>query len=206
MMNSADKKSNRWLLLILFITVALTIWTAINNDSSDSEDESDLLAPAKEKDSKKAGKLDNDTYLTLSQTSISDNKLISWDKLTRKQRDFQARKDLFKPHTWVVIPPAPKVKPAPPPPPAAPPSPFTYFGKLENGPKGTLLFLIANNKVYSAKKGEKIDAFWRYDSDDVNNIYMTYLPLNLPQVLSKSQKASAPLQANVPATLNYEGN
>jgi hypothetical protein len=52
-------------------------------------------------------------------------------------------------------------------------------------------FLIANNKVYSVKKGEKIDAFWRYDNEDANNIYMTYLPLNLPQVLSKNQKASS---------------
>lgn len=206
MINSADKKSNRWLFLILFITVALTVWTASNNDSSDSEDETDLLAPTAEKNSKKIGSQNTDIDLTPNVPSISDNKLIPWDKLARKQRDFHAPKDLFKPHSWVVIPPAPKVKPAPPPPPVAPPSPFTYFGKLENGPKGTLLFLIANNKVYSAKQGEKIDAFWRYDNDDVNNIYMTYLPLNLPQVLSKSQKASAPLQANVPATLNYEGN
>jgi hypothetical protein len=68
------------------------------------------------------------------------------------------------------------------------------------------LFLIANNKVYSVKKGSNIDPFWRYDSEDANNVYMTYLPLNLPQVLSKNQKMAAPLQANVPADFNYEGN
>lgn len=206
MINTNIKKSNSWLLLILFATVALTIWTAVNNDSSEPDDEIELVELKASQVTKKPNSAELSFNLTSNESLISDNKLIPWDKLARKKRDFQPSKDLFKPHSWVVIPPAPKIKPAPPPKPVAPPSPFTYFGKLEDGPKGTLLFLIANNKVYSAKQGEKIDAFWRYDNDDVNNIYMTYLPLNLPQVLSKNQKASAPLQANVPATLNYEGN
>jgi hypothetical protein len=141
MINSTDKKSNRWLFLMLFVTIALTVWMAMNNESSDSEDENDLLASTSEKDSKKISTQDAAIDLTPNATSVSDNKLIPWDKLERKQRDFQTPKDLFKPHSWVVIPPAPKVKPAPPPKPVAPPSPFTYFGKMEDGPKGTLLFL-----------------------------------------------------------------
>lgn len=206
MINTNNKKSNSWLFLILFATVALTVWTAINNESSESENEVELADPTISEARKISKSRELDINLSTNESLVADNKLIPWDKLNRNQSTLQASSDLFKPHSWVVIPPAPKVRPAPPPLPVAPPSPFTYFGKMEGGPKGTLLFLIANNKVYSAKQGEKIDAFWRYDNDDVNNIYMTYLPLNLPQVLSKSQKASAPLQANVPASLNYEGN
>ena len=140
--------------------------------------------------------------LQTNELTATDSKFIPWDKLKRDTGNLSAPKDLFSAHSWVIIPPAPKIKQGPPPPPVAPPSPFTYFGKMEDGPKGTLLFLIANNKVYSVKKGEKIDAFWRFDSEDASNIYLTYLPMNLPQVLSKNQRISAPLEATGPAETN----
>jgi hypothetical protein len=204
MINTNSKKSNHWLWLLLIATAALTAWTAFNSDSDNADDSIELAAPATS-----TKRIQSSTESSESEAKETFNpitSLISWDKLKRDEIVTSASKDIFKPHSWVIIPPAPKVKPAPPPPPVAPPSPFTFFGKMEDGPKGTLLFLIANNKVYSVKKGEKIDPFWRYDSEDANNVYMTYLPLNLPQVLSKNQKMAAPLQANAPADFNYEGN
>ena len=84
--------------------------------------------------------------------------------------------------------PAKKGKPLPPAPPVAPPAPFAYMGKIEDSPKGTLIFLMANNKVYSVALGEKIDSFWRLDAEDAQKLTLTYLPLNLRQTLSKAQK------------------
>jgi len=204
MINTNGKKSNIWLWVLLIVTALLTIWTAINNESENTDNSIELAAPATS--TKNSQSSTESSESEVNKTLNPATSLINWDKLKRDGIVTSASKDIFKPHSWVIIPPAPKVKPVPPPPPVAPPSPFTFFGKLEDGPKGTLLFLIANNKVYSVKKGSNIDPFWRYDSEDANNVYMTYLPLNLPQVLSKNQKMAAPLQANVPADFNYEGN
>jgi hypothetical protein len=201
--NNSAKKSNHWLWALLLATIALTTWTAINSGTQESDDAIELTSLSKTKSTKNNIENRASTIKLQSNESIvSDSKLIPWDKLKRDTVNTSTSKDLFSVHSWVIIPPAPKIKPSPPPPPVAPPSPFTYFGKMEDGPKGTLLFLIANNKVYSVKKGEKIDAFWRFDSEDANNIQLTYLPLNLPQVLSKNQKTSAPLEANKPAELH----
>lgn len=204
MINTNGKKSNIWLWVLLIVTALLTAWTAINSESENTDNSIELTAPAKS--TKNSQSSTESSESEANKTLNPATSLINWDKLKRDGIVTSASKDIFKPHSWVIIPPAPKVKPVPPPPPVAPPSPFTFFGKLEDGPKGTLLFLIANNKVYSVKKGSNIDPFWRYDSEDANNVYMTYLPLNLPQVLSKNQKTAAPLQANVPADFNYEGN
>jgi hypothetical protein len=103
--------------------------------------------------------------------------------------------DLFKVQSWEVIK---KVKPAPPPPPMAPPAPFVYMGKLEDTPKGTQLFLLANNRVITVIKGEKIDTLWRVDSEDANSIRLTYLPLNLPQTLTKNAKQINGIPLNLP--------
>ena len=196
------KKSSHWLWALLLLTALLTTWTAINNDSDETDNPIELAKPNTSEGIKNLKNRASSIKLTPNESLIADAKLIPWDKLNRTEMGVIASKDLFSPHSWVIIPPAPKIKPSPPPPPVAPPSPFTYFGKMEDGPKGTLLFLIANNKVYSVRKGEKIDAFWRLDSEDTNNIQLTYLPLNLPQVLSKNQKTSAPLEANKPAEIN----
>jgi hypothetical protein len=51
---------------------------------------------------------------------------------------------------------------------------------------------MANNKVYTVAKGEQVDAFWRLDGEDDNQLLFTFLPLNLPQTLSKTQKLISP--------------
>jgi hypothetical protein len=75
--------------------------------------------------------------------------------------------------------------------------PFNYVGKLEDSPKGTQLFLMANNKLYTVLVGSDIDQEWRLDSEDVNTLTFTYLPLNLTQSLSKAAKPPEPATAEV---------
>ena len=96
--------------------------------------------------------------------------------------------DLFMGHVWYIPPPPPKpvVVKIEPPPPAAPPLPFSYIGKLENGPQGTQIFLSANDKVLSAWVGKNVDSVWRLDKEDANALTFTYLPLGLVKVLSKA--------------------
>ncbi len=202
-LNNSAKKSSHWLWAVLLATIALTAWTAINSGTKET-DHAIELTPSSATEGTKNNIENRASSIKLQSNEfiVTDSKLIPWDKLKRDIVNTSTSKGLFSVHSWVIIPPAPKIKLGPPPPPVAPPSPFTYFGKMEDGPKGTLLFLIANNKVYSVRKGEKIDAFWRFDSEDANNIQLTYLPLNLPQVLSKNQKTSAPLEANKPAEIN----
>jgi hypothetical protein len=97
--------------------------------------------------------------------------------------------DLFKSHTWYVPPPPKPAAPPPPPPkPVAPPAPFAYLGKIEDTPQGTLLILSASNKVYTPAIGETLDKIWRIDGEDASSVRFTYLPLGLPQTLSKSVK------------------
>jgi hypothetical protein len=114
-----------------------------------------------------------------------------------------AEVDLFKTHAWYV-PPPPKPKPVvstplPPPKPTAPPVPFGYIGKLEDTPKGTVLFLTAGNRVHTVAVGEVIDRVWRVDGEDAGFVRLTYVPLNLPQVLSKSAKPAPRNAASVDA-------
>lgn len=100
--------------------------------------------------------------------------------------------DLFSPHAWYVPPPPKAIVAESPPRPTTPPAPFAYMGKMEDTPQGTLIFLSANNKLYSVIKGEMIDHAWRLDSEDANALRLTYIPLNMPQTLSKSAKPALP--------------
>ena len=180
------KKPNYWLWIILFIAVALTIWTALNDKS---ESENDLLESkyVHNQNLISARKTSTDRKTVLL-TTQKDNVVIPWDSLNRKAL-LDKSNNLFNVHSWEneVAPAKRYSKPLPPPPPVAPPAPFTYMGKMEDGPKGTLIFLLSNNKVYSVSKGEKINAFWQLDDETETSLKMTYLPLNLPQIIYKNK-------------------
>lgn len=195
------QQSSRWLWVLLLATIALTAWTIINSDIPDKNNTIELIVPHTTANTKNTDKTNNEIKLQSSESTSTDSKLIHWQRLTR-EANYKLPKNLFSVHSWAIIPPVRKVKPAPPSPPVAPPAPFTYMGKMEDGPKGTLIFLIANNRVYSVTKGDQIDAFWRLDGEDSNSVQMTFLPLNLPQVLSKNQRLSAPIPISEPKGAN----
>ncbi|MDO9150276.1 MAG: hypothetical protein Q7U33_02720, partial [Methylotenera sp.] len=154
--NAAAKSSNKRLMIILLITVALTIWTALQE-----EDDIDDLHVARPLSTPRVTPMEinatsqlNDQALNEVRPHAGDDFLIPWQKLKREPLSGKTH-DLFKLHSWIVIPPIKKVKLPPPPPPTAPPAPFQYVGKLENSPKGTQVFLMLNGKLYTVVKGEK---------------------------------------------------
>jgi hypothetical protein len=197
---SAKTQSSHWLWLTLLVTVMLTIWTAFS-DKKAEETQIELVQPSKDagmdKDIRKQIKAEQNTKKLSLANEDGQATLIPWGKLKREDDSASAR-NIFEPHSWEVI--APKPKSGPPPPPMAPAAPFVYMGKVENSPKGTLVLLTANEKLYSVAKGEQIDPFWRLDGEDANSLQLTFLPLNLPQVLTKTQKAVTSVAAPGVAT------
>lgn len=187
----AKKPINTWLLWLLALTFITTVWTAMHDDMPNQNDAVELanvnianraqqiVKPRREKS-------DSHQATSLKTEGLKDD-LIPWQKLKRASSQDKPN-DVFKVHSWVLVPPVIKVKPVPPPQPVAPLAPFTYMGKLEDTPKGTLVFLMANNKLYSVVKGEYVDQLWRLDTEDASSVHFTYLPLGLTQVLSKSAR------------------
>jgi hypothetical protein len=185
---------NKWLYILLLITLIATAWTALHDDNQNEDVAIDLVASKSSNDMQKPkdqiqsnANLNQNLSSKKSEVTTNTSNLIPWQKLKREPLKDKTY-DVFKVHSWVVVPPVKKIRPQPPPPPVAPPAPFTYLGKLENSPGGTLIFLMANNKLFSVILGEKIDQQWRLDVEEVNALRLTYLPLNLSQVLLKSAK------------------
>lgn len=171
---------SKWLQFALLLTVGLTLWAFLQGDEPKTETEVVELAD------KRLTTLIRDTNINNKQelTVDAQEKVIAWKKLKRTPLQGKVENP-FKVHSWLVVPPIKKVKPVPMPTPTAPPTPFTYMGKYEETPSNKQFFLMANNRLYSATFGKNIDAQWRLDSEDSNSLGLTYLPLNLPQVLSK---------------------
>lgn len=194
-----NAKPSKGLITLLAVVALLTLWTLLQSDDAENANVIELAderAPANFKRSVApdvitqpdpagaTGLVGNSIPMNI----LKPNSLKREPLLTKPY-------NLFKVHSWVVVPPVKKVKPEPLPPPVAPPAPFTYMGKFENAPKNVQIFLVTNGKLYTTQLGEKIDQQWRLDAEEANALRLTYLPLNLPQVLSKSAK---PLPMAVP--------
>ncbi len=184
-----QKTDPKRLAAMLLVAFVLTIWVLLKDDAEDS----DAIELVETKQARQPAPANNRAYkitqtLPINRAELIENGVIPWQKLQRQPLDAKVD-NVFKVHSWLVVPKVVKVKAPPPPPPVAPPAPFTYMGKLEDSPKGTQLFLMRGGKLYTAIKGQKIDAQWRLDGEESDTINLTYLPLNLPQVLSKSAKS-----------------
>ena len=189
------------LLLLLILAVVLTLWTMLSEDAIDNTIEvmnqtnavQDSVADSSNSNIRSSK---NDGVVATQQP------LIPWQKLERAPLTSQPQ-DLFKVHSWLVLAPLRKAKPQPAPAPVAPPAPFSYVGKLDDSPTGTQFFLMENGRLFSVLKGEKIGRQWRLDNDDAGSLYLTFLPLNMPQTLTKDSK-SVFLPANEPAESSPE--
>lgn len=196
--NSAKPKKNLVLYLVLAITLALTAWLAFNGSGEpealsaiEIKHQTRVLEPPSQSVSRIEQTANGSSLDKVNQAHSQPPFNPLFNRQVNLQSSTHKIQDLFKPHTWFVAPPVKKVVLLPLPPPVAPPAPFNYLGKLEDSPKGTLIFLMANNTLYSVFKGEKINQQWRLDSEDANTIKLTYLPLQLTQVLIKSAKYGA---------------
>ncbi len=101
----------------------------------------------------------------------------------------QSSGDAFGKLSWV--PPPPVVRPLqpslPPPPvvPVAPALPFTFVGLMEQGTGKPQAFLSKGNALLVVAAGDVIDDnTYRVDSISPQQISITYLPLNTPQILT----------------------
>ncbi|MBX9676912.1 MAG: hypothetical protein K2V71_09960 [Methylotenera sp.] len=201
-----NKTDSKRLGVMLMIALVLAVWVILKDDAEDA----DLVELVEPKRSIQVTPARLNTQNITKKTAISSDaqtgsdSLIPWQKLQRMPLTHKVG-DVFKVHSWLVVPKVVNTKLPPPPPSVAPPAPFTYMGKLEDSPKGTQVFLMRGGKLFTAIKGQKIDAQWRLDSEEESILKLTYLPLNLPQVLAKSSKStelSAPIIAPVTEEVN----
>lgn len=197
-LSPSKKPINKWLIGFMLLTIILTAWTAFNDNTNKVDD---LVSdkPVQQRVLDKSTSIQRQAIqlpleITANQRAAvtANSALFPWQQVTRKPPSAKPY-NVFKVHSWVVVPPVIKQKPQPPPPPVAPPAPFTYMGKLEDPIRGTQVFLTLNGRLYSVFKGEKIDQQWRLDTEDANNIILTFLPLNLPQALSKAARPAMPI-------------
>ena len=180
---------NRWLLLLLILVVILTLWMMLRRETIDTDNTIEVIKQTNAVQDP-IGKL-SITNITPSKKRVltaKQDSLIPWQKLERAPLSSQPH-DLFKVHSWLVRAPVTKAKPQLVSAPVAPPAPFTYVGKLDDSPTGTQFFLMENGRLFSVLKGEKIDRQWRLDNEDASSLYLTFLPLNLPQTLTKASKS-----------------
>ena len=175
------------LLLLLILAVVLTLWTMLSEDSADNTIEVINQTNAVQDP---IAKFSNSSIIPPKKRVLmaTQQPLIPWQKLERAPLTSPPQ-DLFKVHSWLVLAPVRKAKPQPVPAPVAPPAPFTYVGKLDDSPTGSQFFLMENGRLFSVLKGEKIGRQWRLDNDDAGSLYLTFLPLNLPQTLTKASKS-----------------
>ena len=175
---------NRWLLLSLILAVILTLWMMLREDNTDNTIE--VINQKNAVQDPKANRSSANIIPSKKEVLMARQQpLIPWQKLEREPLSSQPH-DLFKVHSWLVLAPVRKAKPLPAPLPVAPPAPFTYIGKLDDSPTGTQFFLMENGRLFSVHKGEKIDQQWRLDNEDASSLHLTFLPLNLPQILAKA--------------------
>lgn len=172
------------LAIALLASLGATAWAAMQDDEADGE-VIELATPA----------------AALGASPEKMTRTLALPSLARSPAAENAAPatDLFKAHAWYVPPPpAPKSAAVAelPAKPVAPSVPYTYMGKLEDAPQGTLYLLAANNKVYTVLQGEVIDRVWRVDGEDAATLHFTYVPLALPKTLSKSAAVNAPKQNN----------
>jgi hypothetical protein len=88
-------------------------------------------------------------------------------------------KDMFVAKSWYVPPPVSRVVA----PPSAPPLPYVYVGKmLEEGSNSTV-FLEKQNRVFLVREGDVIDSNYRVDAINAPVMTLTYLPLDIKQIV-----------------------
>ncbi|MGF6598951.1 hypothetical protein P3T23_003668 [Paraburkholderia sp. GAS448] len=81
----------------------------------------------------------------------------------------------------VVVPVVPEVRAAPP---TAPPVPFTYMGQLDAKKAKPQVFLSSGDRLLIVSPGDVVDEQYRVESVSESDVVLTYLPLNLMQVVS----------------------
>lgn len=183
MPSTSAGKTRPWLLVLgLLLTLALVF-------SMEDEEDDELLTASHSVRTRSVVA----TKAVTGAAAEASQHYLDWGLLQGRHVDAAAQRvhaDLFKPQRWYV-PPVKTAAELAPPPPVAPQPGFAYIGKLEDGPQGTVILLASASQVYSIAVGDNVDRSWRLDKEDEQNLYLTYLPLNLPKTLLKKSKLAA---------------
>lgn len=183
----SQKGMSTWVWLALLATLGLTLWTSMQTEEADDEDAIVVNDRPRSK-----GSASKQVKTNKAATELPSNGLIDWDQLARERGN--APKDLFSRADWTErqkrLAQRMEKKP-PPPPPQAPPLPFSYMGRMDDGPNGNVIYLADQERSYTVQIGNKVGQQWRLDQEDKNNLHFTYLPLNLTRSLSKQADAAA---------------
>lgn len=114
--------------------------------------------------------------------------------------------DPFAGKSWYVPPPPPpppaQVSVQEPPKPTAPPLPFGYMGRMQEEGGAAVVYLTQGARAYTVKQGDTLDGTYRVDTISRTQVTLTYLPLDIKQVLDIGG-ASAGMEpvANIDAAL-----
>lgn len=160
-------KQQRWLLggaLLLTVAAAASVNSQSDQDDGVVQAETSRIRVRQQMPDQLAG--------------IESSAEILVDKLKRPALPEKA-KDIFAAKSWYVPPPQPKVRPVP----TAPPLPFVYIGKmLEEGNKYSV-FLERQSRIYIVSAGKVIDVNYRVDAITPPVMTLTYLPLDIKQIV-----------------------
>ena len=160
----------RW--MVLGSLLALTV-TAIEFLDDDSATDNGVVAQSGKHESIQSAAHQN-------RMGAEQTEVLALDALKRRATEDKPG-DAFAARSWYVPPALPKN--LPPPPPTAPALPFTYMGRMVDEGK-TTVFLTRQDRSYAVKEGDVVDGSYRVDRIDGNSVTMTYLPLNMQQILA----------------------
>ena len=158
----------RWLVLYgaLFATVAAAVWPRADDGAA-----LEVVAPvARSSEAAPGGKPVTAVAAALPELG---------ERLERPRADKEVE-NLFGPTSW--IPPAPKVAPVMPEPPTAPPFPYASAGSLADK-DGPMVVFMKQNQHFIVRRGDVLESTYRIDEIQPRSVTVTYLPLNLQQVV-----------------------
>lgn len=178
---SLEKISRNW----VWIALAATVLTSVYVSQLEDESVSAVVMPTKKiSQTRKQASVMEQTAIT----NMSAQPLILRERVLKQGHAINLFKAFKNPAPVVKIAPPSQQKTLSDEAFAVPPVPFRYIGKMDNSPKGSVVYLTANDKLYTVAKGENVDAFWRFDEEFLLSLQFTYLPKNKPQVLIKDQE------------------
>lgn len=180
-----------WVWFALLITLAACVYVAAEDEALQEVDEVaqalSVKPVVKDNVSQRVEKKQLGTALVLEKTQGLEQAEV---RTLNEQHEKTLFKVLKQPEVIKPVMKADMANFAQPAPPVIPPIPYEYVGKVDDPLKGTVIYLVANDKLYSVAKGEKVDAFWRLDEEFLLSLQFTYLPLNMTSVLLKSPQGN----------------
>ena len=175
---STETQKKNWLLWGgLVITLALTVWQAMQSSPEDATGVDVQVVDRKARKPLATVQLPKDEG---QQSNAQFNH-------ERKPLDGETIIDIFSGKTWYRPPPPPHTVPLvseslPPVAPQPPALSFKYVGRLDNG-DATVIYLSRQTTNYAVKEGDKIDNTYQVEKINANSMILTYLPLNMQQTL-----------------------